>query len=68
MWRLRVREEVQTRGYTLARLHRETELDLKTIRRLWHEPGYNAELRTLARVASVFRIPPTALIEDQEDE
>jgi transcriptional regulator with XRE-family HTH domain len=66
MWRLRVKEEAQAHGYTLARLHRESELDIKTVRRLWHEANYNTSLATLECIADVLQVPITALIEDQK--
>jgi transcriptional regulator with XRE-family HTH domain len=67
MWRLRVKQLAQERNYTLARFHRESGLDLKTVQKLWHDQQYNTSLATLARVAKTLNVPINTLIEDGED-
>jgi len=64
MRRLRVKEVAQARGFTMARLQRAADINLKTIQAIWHDPRHNASLNTLDKLAAVLGVPVTALIED----
>ena len=64
MRRLRVKEVAQSRGFTMARLQRAADINLKTIQAIWHDPRHNASLNTLDKLAAVLGVPITELIED----
>lgn len=64
MRRLRVKEVAQAKGFTMARLERAADINLKTIQAIWHDPRHNASLNTLDKIAKVLGVPVTELIED----
>jgi transcriptional regulator with XRE-family HTH domain len=68
MRRLRVKEVAQARGFTMARLQRAADINLKTIQAIWHDPRHNASLNTLDKLARVLGVPVTELIEDVPEE
>ena len=65
MLRLRVKEEAQARGFTIARLERTAGIDIKTVRAIWHNPRHNASFETLEKIAAAIGVPVTDLIEDE---
>ncbi len=64
MRRLRVKEVAQSRGFTMARLQRVADINLKTIQAIWHNPQHDASLKTLDKLAMALGVPITELIED----
>ena len=64
MRRLRVKEVAQAKGFTMARLQRAADINLKTIQAIWRDPRHNASLNTLDKLAEVLGVPVTELIED----
>ncbi|HEY6411989.1 MAG TPA: helix-turn-helix transcriptional regulator [Ktedonobacteraceae bacterium] len=64
MRRLRVKEVAQAKGFTMARLQRAADINMKTIQAIWHDPRHNASLNTLDKLAKVLGVPVTELIED----
>jgi DNA-binding Xre family transcriptional regulator len=64
MRRLRVKEVAQAKGFTMAKLQRAADINLKTIQAIWHDPRHNASLNTLDKLAKVLGVPVTELIED----
>ncbi len=64
MRRLRVKEVAQAKGFTMAKLQRAADINLKTIQSIWHDPRHNASLNTLDKLAEVLGVPVTELIED----
>ncbi len=64
MRRLRVKEVAQEKGFTMARLQRLADINLKTIQAIWHNPQHDASLNTLDKLARALGVPVTALIED----
>ena len=64
MRRLRVKEVAQARGFTMARLQRAADINLKTIQAIWHNPQHDASLNTLDKIAKALGVPVTELIED----
>lgn len=67
MLRLRVKEEAQARGFTIARLERTAGIDIKTVRAIWHNPRHNASFETLEKIAAAIGVSVTNLIEDDSD-
>jgi transcriptional regulator with XRE-family HTH domain len=68
MRRLRVKEVAQAKGFTMAKLQRAADINLKTIQAIWHNPQHDASLKTLDKIAKVLGVPITALIEDVPEE
>ncbi len=64
MRRLRVKEVAQAKGFTMAKLQRAADINLKTIQAIWRDPRHNASLNTLDKIAEVLCVPVTELIED----
>ncbi len=64
MRRLRVKEVAQAKGFTMARLQRAADINLKTIQVIWHDPQHNVSLNTLDKIAKVLGVPVNELIED----
>src|SRR5438105_12010936 len=64
MRRLRVKEVAQDRGFTMARLQRVADINMKTIQAIWHNPRHDASLNTLDKIAKALGVPVTELIED----
>lgn len=64
MRRLRVKEVAQAKGFTMARLQRAADINLKTIQVIWHNPQHDASLNTLDKIARALGVPVTELIED----
>jgi transcriptional regulator with XRE-family HTH domain len=68
MRRLRVKEVAQAKGFTMARLQRAADINLKTIQVIWHNPRHDASLNTLDKIAKALGVPFTELIEDVPEE
>jgi transcriptional regulator with XRE-family HTH domain len=66
MHRLRIREIAEAKGFTIARLEREAGIEIKTARKVWHQPGYNASLNTLDKIAKALGVSVKDLFEDDE--
>lgn len=64
MRRLRVKEVAQAKGFTMARLQRAADINLKTMQSIWHNPQHDASLNTLDKLAKALGVPVTDLIED----
>ncbi len=64
MRRLRVKEVAQAKGFTMARLQRAADINLKTMQSIWHNPRHDASLNTLDKLAKALGVPFTDLIED----
>ena len=68
MRRLRVKEVAQAKGFTMARLQRVADINLKTIQAIWHNPQHDASFKTLDKIAKALGVPVTELIEDVPEE
>ncbi len=68
MRRLRVKEVAQAKGFTMARLQRAADINLKTMQAIWHNPRHDASLNTLDKLAKALSVPVTELIEDVPEE
>ena len=68
MRRLRVKEVAQAKGYSMAKLQRMADINLKTIQSIWHNPRHDASLNTLDKIAKALGVPVTDLIEDVPDD
>src|SRR6266567_1872815 len=68
MTRLRVKEVAQAKGFTMAKLQRAADINLKTMQAIWHNPQHDASFKTLDKIAKALGVPVTELIEDVPDE
>ncbi len=68
MTRLRVKEVAQAKGFTMAKLQRAADINLKTIQAIWYNPQHDASFKTLDKIAKVLGVPVTDWIEDVADE
>jgi len=64
MRRLRVKEVAQAKGFSMAKLQRMADINLKTIQAIWHNPQHDASLKTLDKIAKALGVPITELLED----
>lgn len=64
MRRLRVKEVAQAKGFTMSRLQRAADINLKTMQAIWHNPQHDASLKTLDKIAKALGVPTTDLLED----
>lgn len=68
MRRLRVKEVAQAKGFTMSRLQRAADINLKTMQAIWHNPQHDASLKTLDKIAKALGVPITELLEDVPEE
>jgi DNA-binding Xre family transcriptional regulator len=67
VFRLKVKEVAQAKGYNISTLSRTSDVPLSTIRRAWHEPQYEIKLATLHKIAKTLGVRTIDLIEDVDD-
>ena len=68
MLRLRVKEVAQSKHWTMTRLQRVADINLKTIQVIWHNPYHSAAFSTLDKIAKALDVPTTELLEDVPDD
>lgn len=68
MYRLRVKEVAKSKGFSISRLSRVSDVPIKTVRRAWNDPRYPIQLPSLERLAKALQVPVTDLLEDVPDE
>ncbi len=68
MVRLRVRQVAEDKGIGISKLQRQADLAYRTVHRMWHEPDYDAGVKTLGKVAKVLGVSVCELIEESDDE
>lgn len=67
MAQLRVREAAQAQGIGINKLSRISDISTNTIRRIWHDPAYDATLSTLQKIATALGVSIHDLIADDPD-
>jgi transcriptional regulator with XRE-family HTH domain len=67
MYRLRIKEIAQAKGFSISKLSRVADVPIKTIRRAWHDPQYQIQLATLHKIAQTLGVTTSELIEDIPD-
>jgi DNA-binding Xre family transcriptional regulator len=67
MYRLRVKEVAQSKGFSISRLSRVADVPIKTVRRAWNEPTYAIQLPSLDRIAKALDVPISELLESIPD-
>lgn len=67
MYRLRIREEAEKRGYNQSSLSRASNISYVTIKKIWRNPFYEINIVTLHKIAQTLGVPTSTLIEDVEE-
>lgn len=68
MLRLRVKEVAQAKGFTMAKLQRAADINLKTIQAIYHDPYRDVAYSTLDKIAKALGVPVSDLIEEVPNE
>jgi DNA-binding Xre family transcriptional regulator len=68
MFRLKIKEVAESKGYNISTLSREANVPFNTIRRAWKNPHYEIKLATLSRIARTLGVTTADLIEDLPEE
>jgi DNA-binding Xre family transcriptional regulator len=68
MFRLKIKEVAESKGYNISTLSREANVPFNTIRRAWKNPQYEIKLATLSRIARTLGVTTADLIEDSPEE
>jgi DNA-binding Xre family transcriptional regulator len=68
MFRLKIKEVAESKGYNISTLSREANVPFNTIRRAWKNPQYEIKLATLNRIARTLGVTTADLIEDLPEE
>ena len=67
MVRLRVKEVIEAKGISVAKLARKADLDNRTVYRIVHDPFAEITTVTLGRLAEALEVSVKDLIEDVPD-
>jgi len=67
MFRLKIREVAESKGYNMSTLSRDSDVPFNTIRRAWKNPQYELKLATLHKIAQTLGVSTSDLIEDMPD-
>ena len=67
MFRLKIREVAEAKGYNMSTLSRASDVPFNTIRRAWKDPQYEIKLATLHKIAQTLGVSTNDLIEDLPD-
>lgn len=67
MFRLKIREVAESKGYNMSTLSRDSDVPFNTIRRAWKNPQYEIKLATLHKIAQTLGVSTSDLIEDVPD-
>lgn len=68
MQRLRVKEVAQAKGFTMARLQRAADINLKTIQAIYRDPYRDVAYSTLNKIAKALGVSVNDLVEDVLDD
>jgi len=64
MYRLKIKEIAEGKGYNISTLSRAADVPFNTLRRAWRNPQYEIKLATLHKIAQVLGVTTADLIED----
>jgi DNA-binding Xre family transcriptional regulator len=64
MFRLRIKEVAESKGYNISTLSRASDVPFNTLRRAWRNPNYEIKLATLHKIAKTLGVATSDLIED----
>lgn len=67
MYRLRIKEVAEAKGYNISTLSRASDVPFTTLRRAWKDEHYEIRLATLNKIAQTLGVSTGELIEDVPD-
>jgi transcriptional regulator with XRE-family HTH domain len=67
VFRLKVREIAEQKGISQRQLFLRSGVDIRTVRRIWHDPHAGMNVETLAKLAKVLGVDVSELIESEDD-
>lgn len=67
MFRLKIKEIAESKGYNISTLSRASDIPFTTLRRAWRDPYYEIRLGTLHRIARILGVSTGDLIADEPD-
>ena len=67
MFRLRIKEVAESKGYNMSTLSRKANVPFITIKRAWKNPQYEIKLATLHKIAQTLGVTTSELLEDIPD-
>ncbi|MFL5656650.1 MAG: helix-turn-helix domain-containing protein, partial [Ktedonobacteraceae bacterium] len=56
MYRLKIKEIAESKGYNISTLSRAADVPFNTLRRAWRNPQYEIKLATLHKIAQVLGV------------
>jgi DNA-binding Xre family transcriptional regulator len=65
---LRVKEVAESKGISMHRLSRISDINITTLQTIYHNPHHNLSLQTLDKLAQALDVHPMDLIEYTKDE
>jgi len=68
MQRLRVKEVAKVKGWTMAKLHRAADINIRTMQAIYNDPYRDVAYSTLAKIAKVLGVEVSDLVEEVPDE
>ncbi len=64
MYRLKIREVAESRGFNISTLSRVSNVPFSTVRRAWKNPYHEIKLSALSKLAETLGVSTSELIED----
>jgi DNA-binding Xre family transcriptional regulator len=68
MFRLRIKEIAESKGYNISTLSRASDVPFTTLRKAWRDPHYEIRLTSLYKIAKTLGVATGDLIEDEPEE
>src|SRR6266446_3848796 len=68
MLRLRVKEVALAKGWTMAKLHRAADINIRTMQAIYNDPYRDVAYSTLAKIAKVLGVDVSELTEEVPDQ
>ncbi len=68
MFRLRIKEIAEAKGYNISTLSRASDVPFTTLRKAWRDPYYEIRLASLYKIAKTLGVATGDLIADEPDE
>jgi transcriptional regulator with XRE-family HTH domain len=68
MFRLRIKEIAESKGYNISTLSRASDVPFTTLRKAWRDPHYEIKISSLYKIAKTLGMATGDLIEDETEE
>ena len=67
MYRHKIKEIAESKGYNISTLSRAADIPFNTLRRAWRNPYYELKLAALHKIARTLGVTTAEIIEDVPD-